>query len=189
MVFITDNYFDRCGSTASGGVTVSIYNVKRVRIIGNTFYDCGIGSSGSSWAVFFNPNTSSDFISLDQNIFLSPTGQTLVAVYRAPTHTFTNPANNRFTNNILNGLDAPAANTFLYFSTDNICGLTTGIPVAISVTIAHGLSFTPRWANVQPQSSNIAGIKNITADATNITVTFTALPTGTTVNLFWSVQA
>jgi hypothetical protein len=177
---VSDNYFDKCGSTFGNGLV--LYNCKRVELNFNTFNDCGTGTAGASNAIGFNSG-SSDFIMLTQNIFLAPTGKTLIAIVKEAAHTFTNTRNNRFSNNQLNGL----VSTFQYIN-DNNFGLATGITPAASVTIAHNLGSVPKWATVQPQSSNVPGIKNVTVDSTNITVVFTATPVGT-VSLWWSVQA
>ncbi len=179
-ITVSDNYFDKCGSTQGNGLI--IFNCKRVELNFNTFNDCGTGTAGASNAIGFNSG-SSDFIKLTQNIFLAPTGKTLVAIVKEAAHTFTNIRNNRFFNNQLNGLPS----TFQYIN-DNNFGLATGITPAASVTIAHNLGSVPKWATVQPQSSNVAGIKNITVDGTNITVFFTSTPVGN-VSLWWSVQA
>lgn len=177
---VSDNYFDKCGSTQGNGLV--LYNCKRVELNFNTFNDCGTGTAGASNAIGFNSG-SSDFIQLSQNIFLAPTGKTLVGIVKEAAHTFTNTRNNRFFNNQLNGL----VSGFQYIN-DNNFGLATGIAPAASVTIAHHLGSVPKWATVQPQSSNVPGIKNVTVDSTNITIVFTATPVGT-VSLWWSVQA
>ena len=184
-MILTNNYFDKCGTASGYGML--IYNCKRVKFNSNIFIDCGPVAGGGT-AILFNGGTaavpcSSNYTAFDQNIFLTPTARTSIAIKKATYHNFTNPRNNRFINNQFNGLSS----AFEYIN-DNNFGLATGISPAVTVTIPHNLGSTPKWTSVQPQSTNVAGIKNITVDPTNITVTFTALPTGT-VNLFWSVQA
>ena len=183
-MILTNNYFDKCGTVSGYGLV--IYNCKRVKFNSNIFNDCG-PIAGGGVAILFNGGTAvtpctSDFISFDQNIFLTPSGRTSVGIQKSSFHNFS-PRNNRFVNNQFNGL--PSA--FEYIN-DNNFGLLTGISPALSVTIPHNLGSTPKWASIQPQSTNVSGIKNITVDSTNITVTFTAKPVGT-VKLFWSVQA
>lgn len=180
-VIVQDNLFDKCGNSNGNGI--SIFNCKRITLSQNTFNDCGTGTAGAANAIDFDSRSSSDYIFFQENIFLTPTSKTLVAIQKEPTHTFTNPRHNRFFNNQLNGL----ASSFLYIN-DNNFGLATIASPGSSVTIAHSLGTIPKWATVQPQTGNVAGIKNITVDATNITVYFTTTPSGS-VNLFWSVQA
>ncbi len=183
-MILTNNYFDKCGSASGYGMLV--YNCIRVKFNSNIFNDCGPVAGGGA-AIYFAGGTagtpcSSDFISFDQNIFLTPSGRTLEGIKKYIYHNFI-PRNNRFINNQFNGLSS----AFQYIN-DNNFGLATGISPAITITIPHNLGSTPSWASVQPQSANVGGIKNITVDSTNITVTFTSLPIGN-VNLFWSVRA
>lgn len=184
-IILSNNYFDNCGSASGYGLMV--FNCKRIKFNFNTFDDCGPVTGGGT-AILFNGGTvtvpcSSDYIAFEQNIFLTPKARTSIAIQKAAYDNFTNPRNNRFINNQLNGLPS----VFQYIN-DNNFGLANGLSSAISVTIAHGLGSIPKWVTVQPQSNNVSGIKNITVDATNVTVTFTALPSGT-VNLWWSAQA
>ena len=53
-------------------------------------------------------------------------------------------------------------------------------------TIAHGLANMPSYYNVQATSSAAANISYITADATNISVYYTAPPPTGTNNLSWN---
>lgn len=65
-----------------------------------------------------------------------------------------------------------------------------GDGVTTTKTIAHGLGVAPSTYYVQKASANIPAIDNVTADATNLTVTFvSAPPSGTTnVNLKWRAE-
>lgn len=179
-VVFADNYFDQCGSVV--GKALSIFNCTRLKLIANTFNDCGTGVGGASNAIDFNTGTS-DFVSIEQNLFVTPTGKTQIAIQKEGTHTFANIRHNRFRDNQFIGL-----NNYFQFINDDNCGLATGISPAASITIPHQLGIAPKWATVQPQSNNVPGIKNITVNATNITVTFTAVPVGS-ISLYWAVQA
>jgi len=184
-MILSNNYFDKCGSTSGYGLLV--FNCKRLKFNTNVFNDCGPVAGGGT-AILFNGGTitvpcSSDYVSFDQNIFLTPTARTSIAIQKATYHNFIIPRNNRFFNNQLNGLSS----AFQYIN-DNNFALATGLgPAGTSVTIAHGLGSIPRWATVTPQSNNVPGIKNITVDSINITVTFTAAIIAP-VSLWWSVE-
>ena len=69
---------------------------------------------------------------------------------------------------------------------------TSGDGAATTVTIAHGLSATPAYYQVQEGSSDAgtADISHVTADATNITVTFKSAPASGTdnVSLVWRAE-
>lgn len=181
-VIIRANIFEKSGSTSGNGLT--IFNVRRVKLLENTFIDCGTGSPGSSNAILFDAG-SGDYIDLENNIIVSPTNRTLVAI-QVQNYIFTNSRNNRYLNNQINGIPTSFLSP-LCFVNDNNFGLLTGIAPATSVVIPHRLGTIPLSVNVQAQSANINGIKNITADNTNITVYFTSIPVGN-ISLYWSAK-
>ena len=55
--------------------------------------------------------------------------------------------------------------------------------------IAHGLTSTPTWVNVVPNSVDARGTPSITLSSTNITVTYPVAPPTGTNNLAWNWQA
>jgi len=97
---VINNSFTLCGST--GGIGLEIFKCSRLLIENNTFNDCGTGSPGASNAIDFNTGTSS-YVTIINNIFVSPTGKTQVAIQKEAAHTFTS-STNQFFENILNGL-------------------------------------------------------------------------------------
>lgn len=93
---VSSNLFYACGAT--GGNGLSVFKCSRVSIDSNTFKDCGTGVPGSANAIDFNTNSTTSYISLTNNIIVSPASKTLVAVATEGTHTLT-PANNTYLNN------------------------------------------------------------------------------------------
>ncbi len=98
---VKDNLFNACGSVSGNGL--SLYKCSRISIDGNTFKDCGSGVPGASNAIDFNTSSTSSFVSLTNNVFVSPTGTTLVAVQTEGSHTLT-PASNTYLNNTTGSL-------------------------------------------------------------------------------------
>lgn len=56
-------------------------------------------------------------------------------------------------------------------------------------TIAHGLSTTPKHVAVQARNALSAATSFVTADATNITITFLSVPLLGTLSFYWSAEA
>lgn len=181
-VIIRANIFEKSGSNSGNGLT--IFNIRRLKLLENAFLDCGTGTPGASNAILFDAG-SGDFIDIENNIIVSPTNKTLVAI-QVQGYTFTNSRNNRYLNNQLNGIQSSFLSP-LCFVNDYNFGMASGISPAMSIKIPHRLGTVPISTNVQAQSSNINGIKNITADSTDITVYFTSLPVGS-VSLYWSAS-
>jgi hypothetical protein len=99
---VKDNLFYLCGSTGAGN-GLSISKCSRVSIDGNTFKDCGTGLAGASNAIDFDVNSTSSYVSVTNNVFVSPAGKTLFAVQVEGTHTLT-PATNTWMNNTIGSL-------------------------------------------------------------------------------------
>ena len=93
---IKNNLFNACGSVSGNGL--SLYKCSRISIDGNTFKDCGSGVPGASNAIDFNTSSTSSFVSLTNNVFVSPTSTTLFAVQTEGSHTLT-PASNTYLSN------------------------------------------------------------------------------------------
>jgi hypothetical protein len=93
---LLDNQFIEEGRTAGDGL--SIFKGSRITISGNTFKDCGTGLAGNSDAINFNVGTSS-YVTLTDNIIVTPNGKTLVAIQKEASHTFT-PSTNVYRNNV-----------------------------------------------------------------------------------------
>ncbi len=93
---IIDNQFIEEGRI--GGDGVLIFGGSRITLSGNTFKDCGNGTPANSDAINFNAGTSS-YVTLTDNIIVTPNGTTLVAIQKEASHTFT-PATNVYRNNI-----------------------------------------------------------------------------------------
>ncbi len=98
-ITLSRNRFIHCGSV--GRIGLQAFTVDRLLLQGNTFTDCGNGLA-ASYALDFKSGSSSQ-VSLLDNTFEAPTGQTLVAIQKEAGHSFS-PAGNRFSGNILNGL-------------------------------------------------------------------------------------
>jgi hypothetical protein len=96
---IKDNFFYLCGSAGSG-IGLSISKCSRIAIDGNTFKDCGTGVAGSANAIDFNVSSTSSYVSITNNVFVSPASKTLIAVQVEGTHTLT-PATNTWMNNTI----------------------------------------------------------------------------------------
>ncbi len=97
---VANNLFYACGSTSGTGL--SIFKATRITLTNNTFKDCGTGVAGSANAIDFDAGTSS-YISITNNIFVSPASKTLVAVQTEGAHTLT-PSTNTFLNNTVGSL-------------------------------------------------------------------------------------
>jgi len=98
---VKDNLFNECGAT--GGNGLSIFKCSRVSIDGNTFKDCGTGVGGAANAINISSNSTSSFVSLTNNVFVSPTSKTLIAVAVEGSHTLT-PSSNTYLNNTTGSL-------------------------------------------------------------------------------------
>ncbi|HEY8879200.1 MAG TPA: hypothetical protein VIN03_16650 [Roseateles sp.] len=55
-------------------------------------------------------------------------------------------------------------------------------------TIAHGLAGTPSFVCVQPKNTLSAALFFLTADATNITITYAVAPLSGTLGFYWSAE-
>jgi hypothetical protein len=189
-VIVSGNYFDKCGSVSGTGL--NFFNCKRIKLRSNTFNDCGTGNPAQANAINFNGNAtfpcSSDVVYLEENLFLTPTGKTLVAIQRESNHTITNPGNNRYLNNFLSTLN-PTPAAFLYGDDQKFGNIALTITSSNTATIPHTLGFTPKFAIVQPRAALPAGINIsfITVNNTNIIVTFSS-SFSASVNLWWFVQ-
>lgn len=67
----------------------------------------------------------------------------------------------------------------------------TSAPVAAggsTFTIAHGLGSTPVFASVHPRNLLSAALYTVTADATNITVTYLVAPSPGALSFYWSAE-
>lgn len=186
-ILITENYFDKCGSYSVSGTGLIIFNCKRVKILSNIFNDCGAhsGGTGVGNAIDFNGTMSapatSDYVDIQDNIFLSPTGKTTIAIQKEAYHTFS-PRNNRFLNNQYTGL----TNYFQWIN-DNNFGHATGMSPSNPIHIVHSMGATPKWATVQAASSSVPAIAYITVDSTYIYVYLTTTP-GSLTDFYWVVQ-
>ena len=139
---INNNFFYACGST--GGTGLSIFTCSRVSIDGNTFKDCGTGIPGSANAIDFNSNGTSSYVSLTDNIFVSPASKTLVAVQTEGTHTLT-PSTNTYLNNTTGSLSVvfSAENNDVLESTYTPVVTGTGSSGTGTYTIQYG-----RWRRI-----------------------------------------
>jgi len=120
------NSFLRAGS--SGGTGLSLNQVTRCLLEGNFFIDCG-NLAGSRNAVGFGTDTS-DFVTIKDNVVISPGSITTIAFQKEAAHTFTT-GNNRFLNNLYTGFTNNF--TFLggyYGSIDVIDGVEIADPAA-----------------------------------------------------------
>lgn len=62
-------------------------------------------------------------------------------------------------------------------------------PGAVSVfSLAHGLAGTPVFVDVQPRNLLSAALLFVTADATNINITFAAAPLAGALNFYWVAE-
>ena len=93
---ILDNQFIEEGRISGDGVT--IFGGSRITLSGNTLKDCGTGTAANSDAINFNVGTSS-YVTLTDNIIVTPSGKTLVAIQKEASHTFT-PDTNVYRNNV-----------------------------------------------------------------------------------------
>ena len=98
--YIKNNLFDNCGYV--GGNGLEIFKCSRLSIEGNTFKDCGTGVAGAANAIDFNNGTSS-YVSIINNIFVSPDSKTLIATQVEASHTLT-PSTNTWMNNVIGSL-------------------------------------------------------------------------------------
>lgn len=98
---VRNNSFVRCARTAAGRLMNIVFGVDLLTFAGNTFDDCGDGSAFANiWN--FNSQTSS-YVSLLNNVVVSPTGKTANnVVVKEAGHTFT-PATNRQQGNDFGG--------------------------------------------------------------------------------------
>jgi parallel beta-helix repeat protein len=102
---------------------------------------------------------------------------------------------NQFINNTGGAFHAVATNLTVthnqgYVTENSGTATFSGNGTQTQFTIAHGLAGTPKSYRVEAGSADAKGDKYVTADATNLTVTFaTAPPTGTNnVVLVWSAE-
>jgi len=57
-----------------------------------------------------------------------------------------------------------------------------------SFTIAHGLGSTPAHYTVTPRNALSAALMYVTADATNLTITYAAAPLAGALSFSWSAE-
>jgi hypothetical protein len=124
---LKNNIFKLCASSGDSAVTVA--SGTRINFDGNTFNDCGSGSAASSNAINFVNGTSS-YIIIINNIFVTPTGKTLVAVSKNIAATLL-PNTNTYVNN-KNPSSLPV--TFTSYYNDEY--ETSYIPVVVGATSA-----------------------------------------------------
>jgi hypothetical protein len=99
-VSMRDNQFLRCAS--GGGSGIGIFTGSRITLDKNVFIDCGNGSGGTSNGIDFNTGTSA-YVSLINNVVISPNSKTLVSVAKQAGHTFTPATNNEWGNHFTIG--------------------------------------------------------------------------------------
>ena len=138
---VTNNLFYACGSIS--GIGLAIFKSSRITLNNNTFKDCGTGVPGLAIAIDFNTGTSS-YISLTNNIVVSPTGKTLVAVQTEGAHTLT-PSTNTYLNNTTGSLPV------VFSAENNDYGEQTYTPVVTGAATAGSGTYTiqyGRWRRI-----------------------------------------
>lgn len=141
--WIKNNLFYLCGSTGAG-IGLSVSKCSRVVIDCNTFKDCGTGGASTSNAIIFNVNSTSSYVSVTNNTFVSPASKTLVAVQVEGTHTLT-PASNTYLNNTTGALSVFFTAENSDFAEQSYTPVVTGASTAGSgsYTIQYG-----RWRRI-----------------------------------------
>jgi hypothetical protein len=105
-ITISGSTFERCGTINENGIR--IFNIDTLLIDSCQFIDCG-KSAGSPYGNGIDFSGAGDLncysynVSINNNIFSSPTGRMTYAIRKESNHTY-NPYTNQFNNNTLNGL-------------------------------------------------------------------------------------
>lgn len=140
---ISKNLFYNCGGSDSGGLVV--FKSSRVSIDNNTFKDCGSGVSGASNAIDFNSGSSS-YVFIENNVIVSPSGKTLIAVAKETGHTLT-PTTNSFIGNVI-GSGISVGN---FDSTENDIAESSYTPVITGSSVAGSGTYSAqygRWRRI-----------------------------------------
>lgn len=122
-VTISDRFI-RCGLVE--GVGVGFYNVSGVYLTDSYFEDCGTGVAGAANAIDFNTGTSERVV-IENIEIVSPLSKTLIGIQKQVAHTFT-PATNRYMANkvsLSNFFQAEESDTLFTSYTPVVEGATT----------------------------------------------------------------
>lgn len=142
---VTNNKFMNCASSNC----VYTFWADYVDIIGNLFSDCGTGNPGASNAMDFGSNSTSSYVRINNNTFVSPLGKTAVAIQVEATHTLS-PSTNQFYENYVGVNGLTSIGLFVLFQAVNSDFLWTAYtPIIVGASSAGTGTYTSQYGAYQ----------------------------------------
>lgn len=146
FIDVKNNQFTNCATT--NGNTIYTFTSDYVSIEGNLFNDCGSGNPGSSNAIDFGTGTSS-YVNVNSNKFVSPNGNTIIAVQKEAGHTFT-PETNQFYGNYIGINGVTLSSLGFTFEADNSDFVWTSYsPIVVGASSTGVGTYTSQYGRYQ----------------------------------------